>query len=118
MKYFEQAINALVIHVHEANIEAGWREKDGPVDFPMSVALMHSELSEALEADRKGLMDDHLPERDGREVELVDLLIRLFDTAGAMKMDLGGAFIEKLAYNKTRADHKLENRVKDGGKKY
>lgn len=32
--------------------------------------------------------------------------------------DLEGAFWEKLEYNKTRADHKVENRLKDGGKKF
>jgi hypothetical protein len=32
--------------------------------------------------------------------------------------DLWGAFEEKMAYNAERADHKLENRIKDGGKKW
>lgn len=82
------------------------------------IALIHSELSEALEADRKGLMDDKLPHRAGLEVELADAVIRIFDMAGGLGLDLGNALAEKLVYNAQRADHKPENRVKAGGKKY
>lgn len=35
----------------------------------------------------------------------------------ALDLDLAGALIEKRAYNKTRADHKPENRLKADGKK-
>lgn len=82
------------------------------------IALMHSELSEALEAVRKNTMDAHLPHRPGVEVELADLLIRVFDTCGAWGSDIGGAVAEKLQYNANRADHKPENRLKDGGKAF
>ncbi len=66
------------------------------------ICLQHSELSEALEADRKDLMDDKLPHRLGLEVELADTFIRICDMAGGLSMDLGGAVEEKLAYNTTR----------------
>lgn len=82
------------------------------------IALAHSELSEALEGHRKGLMDDHLPHRPMIEVELADAIIRIADLAGALNLDLGGAIAEKLAYNANRADHKPENRAKEGGKAY
>lgn len=82
------------------------------------IALVHSELSEALEAHRKDLMDDKLPNRKGLEVELADAVIRIFDMAGGLGLDLGGAFVEKMAYNANREDHKIENRVKEGGKKF
>lgn len=62
-------------------------------------------------------MDDKLKHRLMEEVELADALIRIFDYAGAYKLDLGGALLEKMAYNKNRADHKIENRRKEGGKK-
>ena len=54
--------------------------------------LIVSEVSESMEGDRKDLMDDKLPHRPMREVELVDALIRIFDIGGGMDMDLGGAF--------------------------
>lgn len=60
---------------------------------------MHSELSEAMEGERKGLMDDKLPHRRMAEVELADTLIRIFDYAGGFGYDLQGAYEEKMAYN-------------------
>lgn len=67
-----------------------------------AIALMHSELSEALEADRKDLMDDKLTHRKGLEVELADAVIRIMDFSQGKDLDVGGAVIEKLDYNKTR----------------
>jgi hypothetical protein len=86
--------------------------------FPTRIALCHSELSEALEGHRKGLMDDKLPHRPMAEVELADTAIRVFDLAGAMGYDLGAAIAEKLAYNRQRADHTHAARLAEGGKKY
>lgn len=82
------------------------------------LALVHSELSEALEGHRKGLMDDKLPHLTMLEVELADAVIRISDLAGALKLDLGSAIAEKLAYNANRPDHKPENRLAEGGKSY
>lgn len=82
------------------------------------IALVHSELSEALESHRKNLMDEKIPSRPGIEVELADAVIRIFDMAYGLELDLVGAIDEKLAYNRTREDHKIENRLKKHGKKY
>lgn len=80
--------------------------------------LIVSEVVEAMEGERKNLMDDKLPHRKAVEVELADALIRIFDYAGAHGLDLDGAVSEKRAYNATRADHKAEARLAAGGKQW
>lgn len=80
--------------------------------------LCVSELAEAMEGHRKGLMDDKLPHRKMLEVELADEVIRVFDLAGALGLDLGGAIAEKMVYNAHRPDHKPEARAAAGGKAY
>ena len=117
-------INEMSRSIYANNKAVGWwTDEDEALEakaratlIASKLALVHSEISEALEGMRKGLMDDHLPHRQMVEVELADTIIRILDLAGYMKLDLGGAIIEKLDYNKSRADHKLENRSKDGGK--
>lgn len=126
------ALNAMCDDIHQRNVDAGWwtdmrtgesllgKDEHGRDrrNVPEMLALIHSEVSEAMEGYRKNLNDDKLPHRSMFEVELADVLIRLFDLAGAHNMDLGGAVAEKLAYNQNRADHKLENRLKAGGKAF
>ena len=80
--------------------------------------LIVSEISEAMEGERKNLMDDKLPHRKMAEVELADALIRIFDYAGAFGYDLDGAVAEKQAFNAQRADHRPENRLKSNGKQW
>lgn len=82
------------------------------------LCLIHSEISEALEGERKNSMDKHLPNRREAEVELADAVIRIFDYAGAYGYDIIGAMVEKAEYNTKRADHKVENRKAEHGKKY
>lgn len=82
------------------------------------LCLVHSEVSEAMEGHRKLLMDDKLPHRTMLEVELADVVIRVFDLSGGLDLDVAGAIAEKLAYNAKRADHQIENRRAEGGKKF
>ena len=106
---------------HGLSRAAGWwdnSDPQNPLVFATKLALIHSEVSEALEGGRKGIQDDHLPHRRSEEVELADALIRIFDLAGARKLDIAGALIEKLAYNQKRDDHKPENRAAAGGKQF
>lgn len=160
--------------IHEQNKAMGWWDEPRP--FSTFVCLFHSELSEAMEGDRKGLMDDHLPQYEMFWVELADFVIRCLDWLGSQQhktsytpndyevdedkiesiallhsvvseafecfsdefaakrieyavelslklaagyeVDLKKIIIEKVEYNKNRADHQRENRAKDGGKKY
>lgn len=120
------SINLAVSACHKESSDAGWwHNKNGvhllhesPYVVSNKIALIHSELSEALEGDRKGTMDSHIPHRKTIEVELADAAIRLFDLAGALDLDLGGAVDEKRAYNLKRADHQPEARASANGKKY
>lgn len=113
---YEHNTNMLVDICHGLAKEAGWHDK--PREVGTMLALIHSEVSEALEGFRKDLMDDHLTDRKMAEVELADAVIRIFDLAGSQGMDLGGALVEKLEYNTRRLDHKKENREQENGKKF
>lgn len=78
--------------------------------------LIVTEVAEAMEGHRKGIMDDKLQHRGMLEVELADAVIRIMDLAGGLNLDVAGAIVEKLAYNLSREDHKIENRAAAGGK--
>ena len=110
---------------HQAAVDAGWwtdlftgADMHGCRNVGELLCLVHSEISEAMEGARKGLMDDKLPHRSMFEVELADAVIRICDIAGGFNLDLGGAIAEKLAYNARRVDHTPEHRRDVGGKKF
>lgn len=95
-----KGLNVAAKEIHDQNVAKGFYDHDRSVSE--LIVLMHSELSEAIEADRKGLADDKLSHRSGLEVELADCVIRILDAAAYLKLDLEGAILEKLDYNKTR----------------
>lgn len=98
---FQDTINLKCKEIHSANKEKGFWDAD-TANIPQLLMLCVSELSEALEADRKELMDSHLPTRSGLSVELADCVIRVMDMCGGLNIDLGGAIEEKLKYNQSR----------------
>ena len=182
-------LNVRKMEVHAANqkwwhdLETGERLDRNKGELFM---LVISEFAEALEAERKNLMDSHLPHRPGAEVEMADAYIRLLDIAAGFNVtltndifdenelqetaailpenkaeclfglcklltelveingsfnndepdvimmplalifsychkfgyDLEGAYQEKMAYNAVRADHTVEARKAEGGKKF
>jgi len=95
------ALNTLADVAHRIAVEHGWWDEDR--NDGECIALMHSELSEALEALRSG--NPPSEKADGftsLEEELADLIIRVADYAGARHLDLAGAVEAKMEYNRSR----------------
>lgn len=110
-------LNQLAKEIHQGNVEKGFWDKDR--SFAETCMLIVSELSEAVEADRRGvnciydlnqngLIQNFDPEsfkgmvKDTVEDEIADTFIRLLDLCGRMNIDIESHIMLKLQYNKTR----------------
>ena len=108
-----KAIERLMILCNTVAKEHGWWEHNRP--FGELIALMHSELSEALEAYRAGapydkiLYDDITKSPEGIAVELADAVIRILDVCSQYSIPLAHALKVKIKYNKTRS-YRLGNK--------
>lgn len=102
---FEGIWDAVQDIVHITAKEHGFYETfvPGPDDQAKRLALIHSELSEALESIRKGdQKDDKIPDYSGATAELADAVIRITDFGEAYGLDIGGAIVAKANYNDGR----------------
>lgn len=94
--------NNLAEQVTKLAFEKGFWPADA--NLGSKIALIHAEVSEALEAlrDDPKKPDKYCPTFSNFEIELADAVIRIMDLAAHEKLNLGGAIIAKIAFNKTR----------------
>ena len=97
-------LRALQTYVHALAVENGWYEPAKSV--AEAIALMHSELSEALEEHRNAGKPHVYEGEDGKPeglgIEFADCVIRILDTCEFLGIDLGAAIVAKHKFNQTR----------------
>ncbi len=101
VKFTFVTFKVLSILAHETAKDKGfWDEDRSTLE---AIALIHSELSEAVEAERDGNPpSEKIPDFSAIEEELADVCIRIFDLVGQKKLDLGGAIWAKMEHNLMR----------------
>lgn len=120
-------LNQLAKEAHQTAVEHGWWDPEPT--FGELVAMMHSELSEAVEEYRNGMplvyctnpeceikssdmgvntcigvcgFGGGKAKPEGIAVEMADCIIRILDWAGKKNIDMDAIIREKMEYNKTR----------------
>lgn len=88
--------------INQTTIEKGFWHEGADRNKAEMIALMHSELSEMLEAVRKPHKDEHCPAFDNEVIELADLIIRALDYAVGWNLPLLDALEAKAAFNAGR----------------
>ncbi len=104
-------VNYLARECFRISSEHGWQDGE---DIPLGLALVHSEVSEALESWRKNeplyFVDDDTGKPEGVGAELADVIIRSFGMLVGLGIDVREVIADKMNYNEKRP-------FKHGGKR-
>ena len=90
-------INVMNIHSLEEATEGEGRR----IVLMEALALITSEIGEAVEGVRKDAKDEHLPQYESVSVELADAIIRILDLSGGLGLNVPGAIRDKMEFNRT-----------------
>lgn len=103
------SVSQLARRIHNTAIDKGWWNHNHNRNIPEALALIHSEVSEALEEYRvlpEGMDIEHVRYVNGKPegfaVELADIIIRVLDLSQGLGIDLDVVLLEKMNYNDTR----------------
>src|SRR5262245_56509031 len=114
---FREGFETFMNEIHTNATKKGWWDEEKlraafPETISAKLALVHSEISEALEELRKCETQENLAswvcyfengstKPEGFGVELADVMIRCMDLAKKLEIDLPGLMIAKHRYNET-----------------
>jgi len=105
---FMRAYDIVAGECWQISEDHGFHEDSHPA---IKIALIHSEISEALEAlrdcDEKQPLGPYGDKIDAfnLEEELADAIIRIMDLGKILTLDIGRAIVLKMEYNRTRPRH-------------
>lgn len=112
--FFRKSLSCYIGLSYDIALEKGWwgPDKDNPEEcnIPEKLALIHSEISEALEEyrvhgmnpDKMIYVEEGKQKPEGFAVELADAMIRIFDLCGRYDIPIEQALRVKIGYNSTR----------------